>query len=57
MQVGEKLTLHMISLDSLMQDQPEQLRDKLEKFLTAQDISYKYSAVSKFANFIKKTLD
>ncbi len=32
------------------------LRDKLEKFLGEQGISYSYSGVSKFANFINRSL-
>ncbi|GAX78679.1 hypothetical protein CEUSTIGMA_g6117.t1 [Chlamydomonas eustigma] len=37
-------------------DQPEMLRDKLETLLKSAGIEYGYSGVSKFANFIKKTL-
>lgn len=39
-----------------IQDQPEVLRDKLEKFLGEQGVSYSYSGVSKFANFINRSL-
>ncbi|KAK9862383.1 hypothetical protein WJX84_002438 [Apatococcus fuscideae] len=38
-------------------EDPETLKVKLEKFLNDQKISYKYSTVTKFHNFRKKTLD
>ena len=39
-----------------MQTEPEVTRDKLEGLLNVNGISYSYSKVSKFANFIKKSL-
>jgi len=46
-------TLYEIECET---DQPEILRDKLEALLKSEGIEYGYSGVSKFANFIKKTL-
>ena len=40
-----------------VQEDPETLKVKLEKFLKEQNISYQYSNVTKFHNFKKKTLD
>lgn len=40
-----------------MQTEPEQLRDKLEPFLAEKGIAFAQSTTSKFANFIKKTLE
>jgi len=37
--------------------EPEQLRDKLEPFLAEKGIAFAQSTTSKFANFIKKTLE
>ena len=39
-----------------LQDQPQAVRDKLEALLNSQSIPFSYSKVSKFANFIKKSL-
>jgi hypothetical protein len=39
------------------QTEPEQLRDKLQSFLSDKGISFAQSTTSKFANFIKKTLE
>lgn len=36
---------------------PEEVREKLEKMLSQHRIDYSYSSTSKFANFIKKTLE
>ena len=36
---------------------PEAVREKMEKLLTQHSIAYSYSSTSKFANFIKKTLN
>lgn len=37
--------------------EPEALRDKLEAFLKEHGVGYKYSTVSKFANFRNRTLE
>ncbi|KDD71664.1 hypothetical protein H632_c4600p0, partial [Helicosporidium sp. ATCC 50920] len=37
-------------------DEPEAARDRLEAFLSTNDVAFSYSATSKFANFIKRTL-
>lgn len=47
-------TLYEVEIET---SEPEKLRDKMEGLLTVHGISYSYSSVSKFANFIKKTLD
>jgi hypothetical protein len=39
------------------QSQPEALREQLEALLAANGVAYGYSKTSKFANFIRKTLD
>lgn len=44
------------SLGCCMQDKPEELRSQLEELLQKEGIQYSYSATSKFANFINKTL-
>jgi hypothetical protein len=41
----------------LPQTEPEALRADLEALLAANGVAYSYSKTSKFANFIKKTLD
>ncbi|KAG1656327.1 hypothetical protein FOA52_006659 [Chlamydomonas sp. UWO 241] len=46
-------TLYEIEVET---DQPEVARDRLEKLLSSHGISYSYSPVSKFANFINKSL-
>lgn len=46
-------TLYEIEVET---DQPELLRDRLQKFLEGQGITYSYSKTSKFANFINKSL-
>ena len=45
-----------LALASPLQDQPQAVRDKLEALLNSQGIPFSYSKVSKFANFIKKSL-
>ncbi len=39
-----------------IQDRPEEARDKLEALLKSMNVEYSYSKVSKFANFVNKTL-
>ncbi|KAG2441861.1 hypothetical protein HXX76_003469 [Chlamydomonas incerta] len=46
-------TLYEIEVET---EQPEVLRDRLEQWLSGLGVSYSYSATSKFANFINKTL-
>lgn len=46
-------TVYEIEVEST---DPEPLKEKLEAFLKKQGIEYEYSATTKFANFIKKTL-
>lgn len=38
-------------------EEPEQLKSKLEAFLKQHNVEYKYSTVTKFHNFVSKTLD
>lgn len=40
-----------------MQEDPETLKVKLEDFLKKENVAYKYSTTTKFANFVNKTLD
>lgn len=46
-------TVYEIEVEST---DPEPLKEKLEAFLKGQGIEYEYSATTKFANFINKTL-
>jgi len=47
-------TLYEIEVET---DNPEAVREQLESLLSSNGIQYSYSKVSKFANFINKTLD
>ena len=40
----------------LWQPEPEELKPKLEAFLTGHGVAYKYNITTKFANFINRTL-
>lgn len=46
-------TLYEIEVESA---EPEAVKEKLEAFLAARGIPFTYSATTKFANFINKTL-
>lgn len=39
-----------------MQEEPEVIKSKLEKFLQQRHIDFRHSSSSKFANFINRTL-
>lgn len=52
--VFEHGTLYEIECET---SEPEALRDRLEAFLNGVGVPYSYSGTTKFANFIKKTLD
>ena len=45
------------SMYGCLQEDPEPVKAKLEKFLESKDIPYKYGTKTKFANFRQHTLE
>lgn len=42
---------------TMLQEDPDALKEKLEDFMKEKNVQYSYSTTTKFANFMKRTLE